>query len=96
MSTLKLFIECIKEVRKTRKAIKQVKELDLTEQALQQLVNTVAFGANEVEIDLTLKDGRVLTFKRKDLNPNSLDSFKERFAKAHTNRKEMEVWGGEE
>lgn len=96
MSSLKLFIECIKEVRKTKKAIKQVKEMDLTAEALQQLVNTVAFGGNEVELELKLKDGRSLIFKRKEMGPNSIDSFKDRFNKAHSGRSNLEVWGGEE
>lgn len=80
MNTLKLFLECVKEVRKTKKAIKQVKEMELTEQALQSLVNTVAFGGQDVELELKLKDGRSLFFRRRE-SSFSDDGFREKFSK---------------
>lgn len=77
-SFLQLFINCVKEVRQTKKDLKRLDNLELSMEALQRLVDTVSFGSNEVEIVVDTKDGRTITIKRAK-NENGFESFTERY-----------------
>lgn len=77
-SFLQLFINCLREVRQTKKDLKQLDNLELSMEALQRLVDTVAFGSNEVEITVDTKDGRTVTIRRAK-NETGFESFTERY-----------------
>ena len=86
MKFLKLVVECIKEARQTKRDIKTIRNLDVCYDALQHLVNTVAFGSNPVEIELTMANGSKLLIKRQEMNGTGYESFKDRVEKARANR----------
>ena len=75
MSFFKMFVQCVKEARQTKRDIKQIKNLDVCYDSLQRLVNTVAFGANEVEIELTMANGSSLVIRRKPLAETGYETF---------------------
>lgn len=82
----KMFIQCIKEARQTKRDVKQIKNLDVCYDSLQRLVNTVAFGANEVEIELTMANGSSLIIRRKPLSETGFETFAEKAKRAQANR----------
>lgn len=82
----KMFLQCIKEARQTKRDIKQIKNLDVCYDSLQRLVNTVAFGANEVEIELKMANGSSLVIRRQPLAESGFETFQEKARKAQQNR----------
>ena len=82
----KMFLQCIKEARQTKRDIKQIKNLDVCYDSLQRLVNTVAFGANEVEIELKMANGSSLVIRRQPLTESGFETFQEKARKAQQNR----------
>lgn len=59
--------------------------MELSIEALQQIVNTVALGA-PVEIDIKTFDGNVITIKRSEGADIGFVSFKDKYEKAKANR----------
>lgn len=86
MSFFRMLIECIREARQTKRDIKLIRNLDVCYDSLQNLVNTVAFGANDVEIELKMANGSSLTIRRQPLAETGFETFQERARKVQQNR----------
>lgn len=86
-SALRLFINCLKEMRQTKKDLKQLDTLELSMEALQRLVNTVAFSSNPVEIELHIQNGNTMIIRRETpAEQLGYKSFVDRYKEARQNR----------
>lgn len=86
-SALRLFMNCLKEMRQTKKDLKQLDTLELSMEALQRLVNTVAFSSNPVEIELHIQNGNTMIIRRETpAEQAGYKSFFDRYTEAKKER----------
>lgn len=74
------------EASQAKKDLKALQNLDISIDALQRIVNTVAFGGKDIEIELTLTNGNKLVIRKSGDDTPAFETFAERAAKAKRNR----------
>lgn len=86
MSFWKLFRECIKEARQTKRDLRQIRNIDNSIDAFQRIVNTIALGGNEIEVIVELANGGKITIHRQPLAETGFETFQERARRAQQSR----------
>lgn len=85
-SFMSLLLNCIRESRQTKRDLKQIKNIDDSIDAFQRIVNSIAFGSNEVEVEITLNNGGKIVIRRSNNNETGYESFAEKVEKARKSR----------
>ena len=85
-SFLTMLINCIRESRQTKKDLRQIKNIDNSIEAFQRIVNTIALGSAEVEVEVTLNNGGKILIRRTPLNETGYESFAQKVEKARKAR----------
>lgn len=85
-SFLAMLINCIRESRQTKKDLRQIKNIDNSIEAFQRIVNTIALGSAEVEVEVTLNNGGKILIRRTPLNETGYESFAQKVEKVRKAR----------
>lgn len=81
-----MLINCIRESRQTKKDLRQIKNIDNSIEAFQRIVNTIALGSAEVEVEVTLNNGGKILIRRTPLNETGYESFAQKVEKVRKAR----------